>query len=76
MTAAISDGWVKAGWGWPENTGDADRCDIRVDRGDDKGFRFFNHDSTPGCVDTEPFPPAVSSRGWRQAAAPLTPDRL
>jgi hypothetical protein len=37
--------------------GDLDLCELQVDRGDRKGFVLLTYDTTPGYVDTAPFPP-------------------
>ena len=31
-------------------------CELKVDRGDSKGFVFLAIDTTPGYTDTQPFP--------------------
>ena len=33
-----------------------DVCEIQVDRGDGKGYGLLTYDTTPGYVDTQPFP--------------------
>jgi hypothetical protein len=54
----ISGGRVEVNWGWQGNAAYLDMCEIQVDRGDGKGFVPLAFDSTPGYVDTAPFPAA------------------
>lgn len=52
----ISGGRVEIGWGWGGNAAFLDVCEIQVDRGDGKGYGLLTYDTTPGYVDTQPFP--------------------
>ena len=58
ITARISGGRVEVGWGWRGHRAVLDQCEIQVDRGDGKGFVLLTYDTTPGYVDTQPFPAA------------------
>lgn len=58
ITAVISGNRVEVGWGWGGNGAYLDLCEIQVDRGDGKGFVLLTYDTTPGYVDTMPFPAA------------------
>jgi hypothetical protein len=49
---------VEVGWGWGGNAAFLDMCEIQVDRGDGKGCVPLAFDTTPGYVDTQPFPAA------------------
>jgi len=49
---------VEVGWGWGGNAAFLDMCEIQVDRGDGKGYVPLAFDTTPGYVDTQPFPAA------------------
>ena len=52
----ISGGRVEISWGWGGNAAFLDVCEIQVDRGDGKGYGLLTYDTTPGYVDTQPFP--------------------
>jgi len=56
ITAKLSGGRVEIGWGWQGNRAALDQCEIQVDRADGKGFVLLTYDTTPGYVDTQPFP--------------------
>ena len=45
-------------WNWGGFSAFLDICEIQVDRGDGKGFVALAFDTTPGYVDTQPFPAA------------------
>ena len=55
--AAINGGRVDVSWGWNGCRSALDMCELQVDRGDGKGFVVLAYDTTPGYVDTAPFPP-------------------
>lgn len=55
---ATRGGEVRINWTWMGFVDFLDAIEIQVDRGDGKGFVFLTIDSTPGYVDTEPFPAA------------------
>ena len=56
IDVSISGGRVEVDWGWQGNAAYLDLCEIQVDRGDGKGFVPLAFDTTPGYVDTQPFP--------------------
>jgi hypothetical protein len=56
IDAEISGNRVEVDWGWQGNGAYLDICEIQVDRGDGKGFVFLTFDTTPGYVDSAPFP--------------------
>jgi hypothetical protein len=47
---------VNVGWDWSGFSAFLDICEIQVDRGDTKGFIPLTFDTTPGYVDSQPFP--------------------
>ena len=49
---------VEVDWGWQGFSAYLDLCELQVDRGDGKGFVPLAFDTTPGYVDTAPFPAA------------------
>ncbi len=58
ISAGISGTRVEIGWDWGGFSAFLDICEIQVDRGDNKGFVALAYDTTPGYVDTQPFPSA------------------
>jgi hypothetical protein len=58
IDVSISGGRVEVDWGWQGNAAYLDQCELQVDRGDGKGFALLAFDTTPGYVDTQPFPAA------------------
>jgi hypothetical protein len=58
IDATITGNRVEVGWGWGGNSAYLDICEIHVDRGDGKGDIMLTFDTTPGYVDTMPFPAA------------------
>lgn len=56
IKAAISGSRVEITWGWAGNSAFLDMLELEVDRGDGKGFTFLANDTTPGYIDTMPFP--------------------
>ena len=58
ITVAVSGNRVEVGWGWGGNVAYLDVCEIQADRGDGKGYTLLTYDTTPGYVDTQPFPTA------------------
>jgi hypothetical protein len=52
----ISGNRVEVDWGWQGYSAYLDQCELQVDRGDGKGFVLLAYDTTPGYVDTAPFP--------------------
>ena len=58
LTLTIDGGRVEVGWGWGGNSQFLDMIELRVDRGDGHGPVLLAHDTTPGYIDTAPFPAA------------------
>ena len=56
LNPQVSGNRVEVGWGWQGNGAFLDICEIQVDRGTGAGFVFLTYDTTPGYVDTAPFP--------------------
>jgi hypothetical protein len=56
IEAEITGNRVEVDWGWQGNSAYLDQCELQVDRGDGKGFILLAYDTTPGYVDTAPFP--------------------
>lgn len=56
INAVINGTQVNIEWDWSGFSADLDICEIQVDRGDGKGFVLLTFDTTPGYVDTQPFP--------------------
>ena len=56
ITAKVSGGAVKIGWGYAGNAAWPSGCEIQVDRADGHGFVLLTVDTTPNYVDTQPFP--------------------
>jgi hypothetical protein len=52
-------------WGWQGNRAFIDMCEIQVDRGTGGGFAFLANDTTPGYVDTTPFPATPTKWKYR-----------
>jgi hypothetical protein len=58
IVVTLNGNQVNVGWGWGGNGAFLDLCELQVDRGDGKGFVLLAYDTTPGYVDTAPFPAA------------------
>jgi hypothetical protein len=58
LDAVISGNQVNVKWNWGGKSAFLDLCEIQVDRNDGKGFVLLAYDTTPGYVDTQPFPTA------------------
>ncbi len=56
---------VKIGWDWGGNSAFLDMIELQVDRSDTKGFVFLANDTTPGYLDTTPFPTALTKWTYR-----------
>jgi hypothetical protein len=56
ISATIIGAHVMVGWGWQGFGKFLDMIEIKVDRADGKGSVLLAHDTTPGYVDTQPFP--------------------
>jgi len=58
ISAVITGTQVNVGWDWSGFSAFLDICEVQVDRNDGKGFVPLTFDTTPGYVDTQPFPAA------------------
>ncbi|MEN3368879.1 MAG: hypothetical protein V7609_1022 [Verrucomicrobiota bacterium] len=58
INAVIQGTNVFLDWNWGGFSAFLDICELQVDRGDGKGFVALAFDTTPGYVDTQPFPAA------------------
>jgi hypothetical protein len=56
INASISGTTVNVDWDWGGYSAFLDICEIQVDRADGKGFVALAFDTTPGYVDSQPFP--------------------
>jgi hypothetical protein len=56
---------VQLGWGWQGFGRFLDQCEIQVDRADGRGWTILTFDTTPGCLDTHPFPAALTRWKYR-----------
>jgi hypothetical protein len=56
INAVIQGTNVFVDWIWGGFSAFLDICELQVDRGDGKGFVPLAFDTTPGYVDTQPFP--------------------
>lgn len=65
ITAVIAATGVQIGWGWQGLVKFLDQCEIQVDRGDGKGWVVLTFDTTPGYLDTTPFPTALTKWKYR-----------
>ena len=54
----LDGGRVEVDWNWGGQSQFLDMIELRVDRGDGRGPVLLAHDTTPGYVDTAPFPAA------------------
>jgi hypothetical protein len=54
--AVVSGEAVQVNWGWGGNVDYLDMIELRVDRSDGQGAVFLANDTTPGYVDSTPFP--------------------
>ncbi len=64
ISARVVGSRVEIEWGWQGQRAFLDLCELQVDRGSGWGILAF--DSTPGYVDTQPFP--ASPTRWRYRA--------
>jgi hypothetical protein len=64
ITAKIAGNRVEIPWGWGGNGAFLDMIELQVDR-DEKGFVLLAYDTTPGYVDTEPFPATPTKWTYR-----------
>lgn len=58
IDAKVSGNRVEIAWGWGGHSAHLDMLELQVDRGDGRGFLPLAFDTTPGYVDTQPFPAA------------------
>jgi len=65
LEASLNGNRVEVDWGWGGNSTFLDACELQVDRGDGKGWIFLAIDTTPGYVDTAPFPAAPAKWSYR-----------
>jgi hypothetical protein len=65
ITAIVSAAGVQLGWGWQGLAKHLDQCELQVDRADGKGFVVLTFDTTPGYLDTTPFPTALTKWKYR-----------
>lgn len=65
ITARIFGNAVQIPWGWGGYGTYLDICEIQVDRGDGKGFGMLTFDTTPGYIDSMPFPAAPTKWTYR-----------
>lgn len=56
IDATVSGNRVEIEWGWQGQRAFLDQCEIQVDRGTGAGWVVLAYDTTPGYVDTQPFP--------------------
>jgi len=56
INAKISGNHVEIAWGWGGNGAFLDMIELQVDRG--QGYVLLAYDTTPGYIDTTPFPAA------------------
>ena len=61
----ISGNHVFVKWGWGGHSAYLDMCEIQVDRGTGQGFGLLAYDTTPGYIDTQPFPAAPATWIYR-----------
>ena len=65
ITTTVTAAGVQIGWGWQGLSKFLDQCEIQVDRGDGKGWVVLTYDTTPGYIDTTPFPTALTKWKYR-----------
>ncbi|MEO5913884.1 MAG: hypothetical protein ABIS50_06600 [Luteolibacter sp.] len=63
LTATLEGGQVKIAWGWQGHGSHLDLIEIQVDRG--AGYVLLTYDSTPGYIDTAPFPAAPAKWSYK-----------
>jgi hypothetical protein len=56
---------VRIGWNWGGNSAFLDMLEIQVDRTDSGTYVLLSYDTTPGYVDTEPFPATPTKWTYR-----------
>jgi hypothetical protein len=65
LNATVSGNRVLVDWGFGGNAAFLDMIRLEVDRGDGKGWVFLANDTTPGYIDTEPFPATATKWSYR-----------
>lgn len=65
ITATLTATGVQIGWGWQGWAKYLDQCEIQVDRADGKGWTILTFDTTPGYLDTAPFPATLTKWKYR-----------
>ena len=65
IDATAQVGAVKIDWDWGGNSAFLDMIELEVDRSDTKGFVFLANDTTPGYLDTTPFPATLTKWTYR-----------
>ncbi len=65
LTAIVTAAGVQIGWGWQGWVKFLDQCEIQVDRADGKGWVILTFDTTPGYLDTTPFPATLTKWKYR-----------
>lgn len=65
ITAIVTAAGVQLGWGWQGLSKFLDQCEIQVDRADGKGWVVLTYDTTPGYLDTTPFPATLTKWKYR-----------
>ncbi|MCX6853503.1 MAG: hypothetical protein NTV80_01200 [Verrucomicrobia bacterium] len=65
ITAMVLANGVQIGWGWQGWAKFLDQCEIQVDRNDGKGWTILTFDTTPGYLDTTPFPATLTKWKYR-----------
>jgi hypothetical protein len=63
LEVTASGNRVEVDWGWQGQGAYLDLCEIQVDRG--AGFTLLAYDTTPGYVDTAPFPATPAKWTYR-----------
>jgi len=65
ITAIVTAVGAQIGWGWQGYIKFLDQCEIHVDRADGKGWVILTFDTTPGYLDSTPFPTALTHWKYR-----------
>ena len=73
LKPTISGTEVRIGWTWEGFRKVVDICEIHVDRNDGTGEELLTYDTTPGYVDTHPFP--ATPQRWTYRAIFRANDR-
>ncbi len=65
LAATLSGNRVEIAWGWQGNSAYLDLLELQVDRNDGKGYVALAFDTTPGYIDTAPFPATPAKWTYR-----------